>query len=66
MFAGVGVGIAFAGAIVLVIHDADIAWVVLGASATAVVALAWRPLTIGHDAHVKASAPARFGQQHRL
>lgn len=62
VFAGVGVGIAFAGAVVLVLGASgftpDTAWIALGFAALMVAVLTWRPLAAG-DVQRGISAPRR-------
>ena len=45
-FAGVGVGIALAGGACLLVHDADAAWLVLGAAALVAALPLWRPFGV--------------------
>ena len=70
VFAGVGTGIAFAGALVLAIvamrASADTGWLWLGAAAAVVAVLAWRPLSASQDAeppsrNARPSTPTRGG-----
>jgi MFS family permease len=61
VFAGVGVGIAFAGAAVLVVGVPDLAWITLGICALAVTAFAWRPLATPNAVRQSSTQPARLG-----
>lgn len=68
VFAGVGVGIAFAGALVLVFGASgftpDAAWIALGVAALLVGVLTWRPLAAGDvQQRVFARRRQRFGAE---
>lgn len=63
VFAGVGTGIAFAGALVLVVlamrGGAEQGWLALGAAATLTAVLVWRPLSSSSAVATGSTAPAR-------